>query len=234
VDIRTGTITAVEALLRVDHPHRGLLTPADFIDVAESTDLIIAMEEWALPEACTQVTLWHRHRPVELSVNMSGRHISLPGVTDRLLQTLTATGTAARTLCVEITERVLINAEAPTLNNLHTLRQAGVRLALNDFGTGYSPLTYLQVLPIDTVKIDRSFTAGLGTATRSHAIVTALTALGRALGLRMIAEGVETRLQLTQLRELGCDLAQGYHLHRPTDAATIEKLLRHDTVPPTH
>jgi len=234
VDIRTGTITAVEALLRVDHPHRGLLTPADFIDVAESTDLIIAMEEWALPEACTQVTLWHRHRPVELSVNMSGRHISLAGAADRVLQTLTAAGVPPHTLCVEITERVLINAEAPTLTNLETLRQAGIRLALDDFGTGYSPLTYLQVLPIDTVKIDRSFTAGLGTTPPSHAIVAALTSLGTALGMRMIAEGVETQLQLTQLRELRCDLAQGYHLHPPTDATTIEKLLGQDALPLMH
>lgn len=265
VDLRSGKVSAAEALLRIEHPDRGLLTPGTFIDVAETSDVIVAMERWALAQSCSQLAAWRDHHPVELSVNVSGRHVSMPGAADHMLSVIADSGVPTDSVCVEMTERVLLDAQDGVLDNLTTLRAAGVRLALDDFGTGYSPLTYLQTLPIDTVKIDQSFTAaldvqpagevqpvpcpgagidpatdrspgrpnrarpvtpGAADTTRGHAIVSALTALGQALDLRMIAEGVETAGQLVQLQALGCDLAQGYYLHVPADAGTVMELLR--------
>ena len=235
IDLRANRIVAVEALLRLDHPHRGLLAPDEFIDVAEESDLILPIGDWVLREACRQAADWNgRFGPLDISVNVSGRQATHLTVTEQVIAATADSGLDPSRLCLEVTEHVLIGAGESIAADLNRLTDFGVRLALDDFGTGYSSLTYLSRFPVDTVKIDRSFVAGLGESARDTAIVQAITALARSLDLGLVAEGVETPTQRDLLWTLGCRRAQGFHFARPQPAEDITRLLQRNarTAPP--
>ena len=229
VDLRRGTIDGVEALLRWEHPERGLLPPVEFITVAEETGLIVPIGSWVLDQACRQVQRWQSvavgDRPLRLSVNLSGRQLGHPRLVEDVASVLNDTSINPAHVELEITESVLmddVDMSAETLGRLHTL---GVKLAVDDFGTGYSSLSYLRRFPVDLLKVDRSFVDGLGEDPSDSAIVTAIITLAHALGLNAVAEGVESPLQLAELRRLGCDRAQGYFMARPAGGHEIGELL---------
>jgi diguanylate cyclase (GGDEF)-like protein/PAS domain S-box-containing protein len=209
---------AVEALLRWQHPERGLVSPAEFITLAEDTGMIVPMGRWVLQEALRQRACWEAdlpdRPPLRLSVNLSARQLSEPKLADDIAAALSTHRTDPSSLILEVTESVVMGGldSLTTLNAIHDL---GVALHVDDFGTGYSSLAYLKTLPVDALKIDRAFVDGLGTDVDDLAIVTAVIALARALSLGLVAEGVETEDQLSGLRELHCEHAQGYLFARP-------------------
>ncbi|MER3453350.1 MAG: hypothetical protein C4344_06910, partial [Acidimicrobiia bacterium] len=213
VDLHDGRVVAVEALLRWEHPERGLLGPASFLDVAEDSGLIVPVGAWVLEEACRWAAGFME--PADVWVNISARQLSSTELVRTVTRALSDALLAPDRLCLELTENALgqeVLAAAGTLEELHRL---GVRIAVDDFGTGHSSLAYLRRLPIDYVKIDRTFVNELGTEDEDSAIVSALVALGQSLGVGVIAEGIETPVQLRRLRELGCRLGQGFLLARP-------------------
>ncbi len=216
VDPRTRRLAGVEALMRWQREDR-LLSPDAFIPIAEETGLVYRMGEWAVGEALHQVRRWRdTGLPVPtVSVNIHARHLEQPDLARSVSQALEATGLESSTLELELTETGVMRDIKRSLDSLQGLKQLGVRLALDDFGTGYSSLAYLTQLPIDTLKIDRSFVDKLGESGQSRAVVRSITALAQALGLSTVAEGVETREQLDSLRALGCDEVQGYFYARP-------------------
>jgi diguanylate cyclase (GGDEF)-like protein len=224
-DTADGHIVGAEALLRLEHPTRGLLSPAAFIDVAESSDLIGPIGDWVLREACAQLAKWQPAPGFHLAVNISGRELSDLAVTGRVLATIAEAGIDPHQLVLEITEGVLIEGGPSVIGELRRLTEAGVGLAIDDFGTGYGSLRYLQKFPVSTVKIDRSFICGLGENAQDNAIVQAITALSGSLNLATVAEGVETADQLVALRTLGCTLAQGFLLGRPLTPAELTERL---------
>jgi diguanylate cyclase (GGDEF)-like protein/PAS domain S-box-containing protein len=224
-----GVIVGFEALVRWQHPTRGLVCPVDFIPVAEQSGLIVPLGVAVLEQACEQAVLWNRDRagrePLRVAVNFSPRQLSHPTAVQSVVDALERSGLPAELLCVEITESALLEEGATTLGTLTRLRELGVRLALDDFGTGYSSLTYVRRFPIDTLKIDRSFVAGIAGSSEDEAIVTAVLSMGKALGVNVVAEGVETEEQADLLRSLGCRLAQGYLFSRPVAADAVGALL---------
>lgn len=225
IGLADGSLASVEALVRWDHPDRGLLAPAEFLDVAETTGLIVPLGRWMIPEACRQVAAWQRkdpgRAPQHVSVNVSAVELSSPGMVNVVARALREAGLPPGALCVEITESALLDSNSSNISTVWQLRAMGIRIALDDFGTGYSSLTNLKRFPVDVVKIDRSFVAGLGTDAEDTAIVGAVVGLAHALGLATTAEGVETAAQRDHLRRLGCTHAQGYLYSRP---ATISGL----------
>ena len=200
-----------------------LLSPAEFIPIAEETGLVYRMGEWAVGEALQQVRRWRNGGlPVAtVAVNIHARHLEQPELAKAVTQALDSTGLASSTLELELTETGVMRDIKRSLDSLQGLKQLGVRLALDDFGTGYSSLAYLTQLPIDTLKIDRSFIDKLGESGQSRAVVRSITALAQALGLSTVAEGVETREQLDSLGALGCDEVQGYFYARPMPAPDL-------------
>jgi diguanylate cyclase (GGDEF)-like protein len=231
VDLASDAIVGFEALVRWQHPTRGLVPPLAFIPLAEETGLIVPLGRWVLETACREAARWRRpahHRgptPLFVSVNLSARQFVQTDLIDDVAHILAATGLAAEALELEITESVVMDQSETGVRALSRLRDLGVRLVLDDFGTGYSSLAYLKHLPLDTIKIDRSFVAGLeGKADRS--IVEAVIALAHGLGIGVVAEGIETDSQAARLRELGCDLGQGYRFARPMPADDARRLLR--------
>ncbi|HEY4410086.1 MAG TPA: EAL domain-containing protein, partial [Acidimicrobiia bacterium] len=218
-----GEVVGVEALVRWAHPGKGLVSPADFIPVCEETGLIVPVGEWVLLEAGRQARRWRDQQGLRLSVsvNLSARQLVRPDLTSRVEAMLEMTGTDPSDLCLEITEGTLLVDMAAAINHLTDLRSLGVRISVDDFGTGYSSLAYLRNLPIDELKIDRSFVIRVAEDDTTAAIVASIVGLGHALGLSVVAEGVETAAQLTALRELGCDKAQGFYLARPTTADQV-------------
>ncbi|HTR72153.1 MAG TPA: EAL domain-containing protein [Solirubrobacteraceae bacterium] len=234
VSLRDGSIASVEALLRWQHHERGLLGPAEFIPVAEETGLIEPIERWVLELACRQATVWHAarpdSRPLGLSVNLSARHFAQRELEATVSDVLASTGIEPASLCLEITESVLLEEPDRAAATIARLERLGVRFVLDDFGTGYSSLAYLSGLPIGGLKVDRSFVKDLGNESRSTAIITAIVRMAQALAVEVIAEGVETERQLLALRELRCELAQGFHLHRPMSADAISELLQAQSV----
>ncbi len=228
VNLSTGRIGGVEALLRWQHPDLGLIPPVQFIPVAEETGLMKSIDEWVLRAACAQAQAWQSAGtpPVSMTVNLSGRTLSEPGLADTVGQALRATGLAPRFLELEITENVIMQNAPATVEMLAALNRMGVRLAIDDFGTGYSSLSYLKRFPIDTLKIDQSFVRDITTDSNDASIVTAIIAMGHGLGLKVIAEGVETQGQLGFLRNQGCDGIQGFLFSRPLPAAEIARLLQ--------
>jgi len=220
----------LEALVRWQHPRRGMVPPDAFIPLAEETGLIVPLGRWVLGESARQLarlrsecpTQW----PLRMSVNVAARHLLEPGLVDDVEAVLREAGLPADALVLELTEHALIQRSEATLARLHELRDLGVHLALDDFGTGYSSLAYLRDLPFDRVKIDRSFIRDVERQPAQAALVQAIVSLGQALGLKTVGEGVETAAQARQLARLGCDLVQGYHFARPVDAASIGPLLR--------
>jgi diguanylate cyclase (GGDEF)-like protein/PAS domain S-box-containing protein len=229
VSLRDLSIVSVEALLRWEHPVRGLVSPAEFIPVAEESGLIEPIGRWVLNAACAQASLWHDarpdSRPVGICVNLSARQLTQHDLQAAVVNALELTGIEPSGLCMEITESVLLENPESVSDTITRVARLGVRFVLDDFGTGYSSLAYLTRLPIDGLKVDRSFVEALGRDKRSTAIATAIVRMARALSIEVIGEGVETELQLETLRDLGCDLAQGFYLHRPLDAAEVSKLL---------
>jgi diguanylate cyclase (GGDEF)-like protein/PAS domain S-box-containing protein len=211
-----------EALVRWQHPERGLLAPAAFIAVAEDSGLIAPLGEWVLEQACRQVVAWGGERFV--SVNLSPRQLSHADVPALLARALETTGADPALLELELTENVLMEQTGGALATLRRLKTRGVRLMLDDFGTGWSSLAYLKRFPLDGLKIDREFVAGLGSSPEDTAIVAAVLSMAEALGLDVVAEGVETAVQLAWLRERGCASVQGYLLSRPLPAAELAAL----------
>jgi diguanylate cyclase (GGDEF)-like protein/PAS domain S-box-containing protein len=220
----TGVMVGAEALARWHHPVAGLLEAGAFIELAEDSGLILELGEWVLNEACRQAGEWHRERPdfpLTIRVNLSARQIAQPHLVDQVVAAMAAAGIEPSALCLEITETALMSDPAAGLRVLQDLSRLGVELAIDDFGTGYSSLSYLKRFPVDVLKIDRSFVDGLGDDPEDTAIVTAIISLARALGLQVVAEGVETRRQLDELRRLGCDRGQGFMFARPRPAALL-------------
>ena len=223
VALATGRMAGAEALLRWIHPTSGPVSPADFIPVAERHGLISDLGDWVLRRAATEALAWNEltDRPVPVAVNVSARQLIDPGFSERVRAILVSTRMAPSLLTLEITETALVGDDSATLANLRELGELGVAIALDDFGTGYSSLSHLRRLPIDTVKVDRSFIAGLGTDHDDTAIVTGVIAMARGLNLLTVAEGVETEAQAEALRRLGCQYGQGFLYARPMSAADM-------------
>jgi EAL domain-containing protein (putative c-di-GMP-specific phosphodiesterase class I) len=220
----SGQPVGVEALVRWQHPERGLLAPVHFIDVAEDTGLVSALGEWVLHEACRMaVSLQGRSgTPLTVAVNLSGRQLSDRGLVATVQAALDAHGCGADRLVFEVTETALVTDMAAAVDSLRELQRLGAGVALDDFGTGFAPLLYLKQLGADDLKIDRSFVGGLGKDECDIAIVASLISLAHNLDIRCVAEGVETLEQLELLQQLGCDFAQGYLFCRPTDANSLQ------------
>jgi diguanylate cyclase (GGDEF)-like protein/PAS domain S-box-containing protein len=229
VSLQTGAVTGMEALVRWNHPRRGMLYPLQFIPLAEETGLIVAVGEWVLCEACRQAKAWDvRWRPrvpLTITVNVSGQQLQHAGVVDVVRRVLGRTGLRPQSLVLEITESVLMHHTETLLERLTQLRAVGVRLAIDDFGTGYSSLSYLQRFPIDILKIAKPFVDDVGSDTGQPALARAIIALGESLSLRTIAEGIEVREQWQGLRALGCELGQGYFFARPLTSDAMADLI---------
>jgi EAL domain-containing protein (putative c-di-GMP-specific phosphodiesterase class I) len=228
IAVRDGTLIGLEALVRWEHPERGLLRPKDFIPLAEETGLVIPIGHWVFREACRQRARWrdlfpHQKLP-DLSVNLSSRQLSYSELPDRLADAIAESQVEPGDLCLEITETMLLEEES-AIAELRKLRALGVTLSIDDFGTGYSSLACLKRLPVSQLKLDRSFVRGLGSDAPDSAIVGGVINMAHALGLTVVAEGVEIRAQLETLQALGCDLAQGYYFARPKPAEVITDLL---------
>ncbi len=234
VALADGRVRRAEALVRWTHPVRGPVAPATFIPLAEETGLIRALGRWVLAEACRQAAAWRRtfgDRAPVVCVNLSAREFGDPDLAAAAARALRDAALAPAGLELEITEGVLMGDAPGTLATLWQLRDLGVGLAVDDFGTGYSSLAYLKRFPVDTLKIDKAFVDGLGTDTEDTAIVGAIVGLAHALGLVVVAEGVETAAQAAGLRALGCNLAQGYHFAWPLSATDLAALLAAGPLP---
>jgi diguanylate cyclase (GGDEF)-like protein/PAS domain S-box-containing protein len=229
ISLTSGQICCLEALVRWRHPTRGEVPPGEFIPLAEETGMILPIGQWVLREACRQVKAWRERwpapAPLSIAVNLSARQLQHPGIVDEVHAALAAVGLDPQSLVLEITETAIMEQLDAAITILTVLRRLGVRLALDDFGTGYSSLSYLQRLPVDILKIDRSFVAGVAKSTEDSALARGILTLGQTLGLETVAEGIETTEQLAALRELGCQLGQGYYFARPLDPAAVDALL---------
>ncbi len=229
VDLATGRLSEVEALVRWQHPERGLIPPIEFIPLAEETGLILPMGRWVLREACRQVRSWHMQRPADvplvLNVNLSSREFQHPGLIADIIDMLEETKFDPTCLKLEITESAMMRDGEAAIATLTRLRQMGIKLAIDDFGTGYSSLAYLQRFPIDILKIDQSFVQHMGEGRGDEAIVGTIMSLAKILKLSVTGEGIETHGQLDRLRALGCDHGQGYFLSRPLTAGAMQELL---------
>jgi EAL domain-containing protein (putative c-di-GMP-specific phosphodiesterase class I) len=225
IDLATEQVTGFEALLRWNHPERGVVTPDKFIPVAEDIGLIGPLGDWVLKQACHDATRW----PVKLSVavNLSAAQFRNPMLALSVVSALAHSGLSATRLELEITETVLLQDDQSVLNALHDIRQLGVRICMDDFGTGYSSLSYLRSFPFDKIKIDRSFISELGNEESDCvAIIRAVTRLGASLGMMTTAEGVETQEQLDILKVEGCTQAQGYLFSPPRPVSEVPAMLR--------
>jgi diguanylate cyclase (GGDEF)-like protein len=225
VDLATGAFNGVEALLRWQHPERGVVQPDDFIPALESSGLIVPVGQWVLEEACRQGAQWHRegHR-ISVSVNVSVRQLERDRIVDDIHGALTSSGFDPSMLILELTETALMSDVAATITRLGLAKALGVRLAIDDFGTGYSSLAYLRQFPIDVLKIDKSFVSGIAETTEAAALIHTLVQLGKALGLETIAEGIETDDQRMRLKAEKVDGGQGFLFARPLDVAAVNRL----------
>lgn len=228
-ELRSGRMTGVEALVRWLHPKRGLISPAEFIPVAEETGLIVPIGTLVLRQACFDVHDWQTRfpdtAPPTVNVNLSARQLQDCGLVDEVAAALTESGLPPRSLALEITESVLMHDAASAVVWLRQLKELGVQIAIDDFGTGYSSLSYLQQFPVDTLKIDKSFVDGIGSEAERSALASAIIDLGKTLGLKTVAEGIEQANQAAELALLGCEVGQGYHFARPMDRARMEATL---------
>jgi EAL domain-containing protein (putative c-di-GMP-specific phosphodiesterase class I) len=234
VDLATDRIVGLEALVRWAHPTRGLIPPASFIPVAEETGLIVPIGRWVLETACRQARRWldeMPESPLVMSVNLSARQFGHPTLVDDIRATLEASGLPADRLELEITESVLLAEAEDSATALQAIRDLGVGLVLDDFGTGYSSLSYLRRIPLDAIKIDRSFVNGIDDDNSNLPIVKAVIDLAHALGIEVVAEGIETAGQLGRLRDLVCDRGQGYFFARPQPPEALTALLRGGVAP---
>ena len=222
-DLQDNSVGSFEALLRWNHPTKGVISPTEFIPIAEDTGLIVPIGAWTIREACRQAVQWPEG--IRIAVNVSPIQFHRGGLQDTILQALATTGLEPNRLEVEITESIFLDGGESTLKLLHSLRSLGVRIALDDFGTGYSSLSYLQSFPFDKLKIDRSFIQNLLTRPGASAIVRAITELASALGMETTAEGVEESAQLDALRLNGCSSVQGFLFSKPISADAVHRLL---------
>jgi len=231
VDVSVPRIVGAEALLRWKHPELGMIPPARFIPVAEDTGLIVEIGDWLLRAVSQQVRAWGEQGlpAIPVSVNVSGAQVRQRKLFDSVRRALEASGIPPSSLVVELTESILMDDATGNVEMLAKLKETGIRLSMDDFGTGYSSLTYLKRFPIDELKIDRAFISGVPAERDSMAIVAAIIAMARALGLKVVAEGVETEEQLKFLRSLRCDAYQGYYCSRPVPSEPFADLLRRST-----
>ena len=231
IDLRTGRVSGVEALVRWDRPSAGITNPSEFVPLAEETGLVVPLGKWVMKEACRQAEEWMRGigadalEPFTIWVNLSARQFAEPGLVAEVSEILKESGLGPENLGLEVTESALMEHGPGTLSALHGLKALGVKLAIDDFGTGYSSLSYLKRLPVDALKIDRSFVAGLGKNPEDEVLISAMIDLAQALGLR-VAEGVELPGQLDRLARMNCDFAQGFHLARPLPVEVASSFLQ--------
>jgi EAL domain-containing protein (putative c-di-GMP-specific phosphodiesterase class I) len=229
VSLTDGRPVAVEALLRWRHQERGIVTPGEFIPVAEDTGLIVPLGRWALREACRQVRRWLERvpgvEPIRLSVNLSVREFTQTDLVREVARVLAESGLPPQHLQLEITESVVLGNGTPAVETIEELKALGVRMHLDDFGTGYSSLSYLHRLPLDAIKVDRAFTSNIDVEERPRHVVRAILDLVGAIGLESIAEGVTRAEQVELLREMGCTYAQGYFYAMPMTAVEMETWL---------
>jgi EAL domain-containing protein (putative c-di-GMP-specific phosphodiesterase class I) len=219
-------VVGVEALLRWEHPTQGLLQPDEFIPLLEQTGQIREVGHWVLTTACTQMAQWHKQgNAMDISVNVSGRQLDSDDIINHVRDALNVSGLAATSLIIEVTETALMRNTTATAVRLAAIKELGAKIAVDDFGTGYSSLAYLRQFPVDCLKIDRMFPNAITTSPESKALIGTLVQLGKDLGLRTLAEGVETTDEMDLLRDQHVDEAQGFLLARPLDAETFEAQL---------
>jgi diguanylate cyclase (GGDEF)-like protein len=232
VKLKTSEICGFEALVRWRHPEHGLVFPVEFIPIAEETGLILPLGQWVLEETCRQMREWQRHsftnKMLTMSVNLSGKQLSQRDLCAQIQQTLEATDLDPRCLKLEITESVVMENADLAITILNQLRELGIQLSIDDFGTGYSSLSYLHRFPVNHLKIDRSFISGMSLGDENLEIVRSITMLARNLGMEVIAEGIETKEQLAQLRALSCRFGQGYLFSKPLEAEAAGLLIQRD------
>jgi diguanylate cyclase (GGDEF)-like protein len=228
IEVASGRIASVEALVRWRHPTRGIVPPDEFIPIAEESGLIVPLSDLVMRQALKQISIWWKEgcRDLRVAVNVSGAQFEAPGFPDWVFAHLDEAGLPGACLELEITESLLMVDETAAALAVRAVRELGVHVAIDDFGTGYSSLAYLKHFPIEALKIDRSFVADLGRDSNDAAICAAIIAMGRQLGLKIVAEGVETKEQLEFLATHGCTLAQGFYIARPVEAPEMAKLLR--------
>jgi EAL domain-containing protein (putative c-di-GMP-specific phosphodiesterase class I) len=226
VSMQTGRIAGLEALVRWEHPQRGLMAPDSFIPLAEETGLVVPLGLWVLDRACRQAAEWARLDPdVTVSVNVSQRQLRRPEFEQEVDRVLRESGVDPGRVNLEITESAVMSDVESTIQRLQELKALGVRIAVDDFGTGYSSFSWLRQLPVDVLKIDKEFVGELGHREQSGFLVATIIDLAHNLGLRTVAEGIERTAQLDRLRDMHCDLGQGFHVGRPMVAADVVDLL---------
>jgi EAL domain-containing protein (putative c-di-GMP-specific phosphodiesterase class I) len=229
VSIPEGKIVGMEALVRWSHPEQGLLVPPEFIPMAEETGLIVPMGRWVLDEACWRARDWQerypKHAPLTMAINISARQLRYPELVGEVEDALRRAALDPGSLTLEITESVLVEDEGARAGTLRSLKELGVLLAIDDFGVGYSSLSYLRYLPVDQLKLDRVLVGDLDSDHKNLAIVRAAVDLGHALGIEVVAEGVETHDEFEELRKLGCDVGQGNYWWGPHRPQETEELL---------
>lgn len=230
ISCAAGALVGFEALVRWQHPRRGLLQPAQFIGLAEETGMIRRLDQWVMRQACRQLSEWQKISPaqagLEIGINLSAKQFQDPLLAVAVSDALAATGVDPGSVSMELTESALVDDVVATIDRMNELKALGVRLAIDDFGTGYSSLAYLLRFPVDTLKIDKAFVSSMTPDSREARLADAIAQLGHRLGLRVVAEGVETAWQLQFLKEGGCDLVQGYALSRPVTAEAATALVR--------
>lgn len=234
VSLKTGRVTGLEALLRWEHPERGLVQPGEFIPVAEETGLIVRIGRWVLGEACMQLRQWQRGRrrgePLTIGVNLSVRQFAQPDLVNQLSRVITESGIPPETLRVEITESAIIDRGGTAASVLEQIRALGARVHLDDFGTGYSPLIYLHRLPLDAIKVDRAFVSTMDSDEKNLQLVRTILTFARIVGLSTVAEGISSAEQLRELRTLECEYGQGYLFSAPIPHDAVSDLLAADPV----
>ena len=233
IDLATMTLNGFEALMRWNHPQRGLVPPYEFIPVAEDTNFIVPLTHWILKKSCLQLVEWQRRSPLDkslvMSINLSGKHFAQPDIVEQISQIIVETGVNPACLKLEITESAIMENAENTIAMLKNLRALGVNLSIDDFGTGYSSLSYLHRFPIDILKVDRTFVSTMENGTENGEIVRTIISLAKTLDLKVVAEGIETIHQLHQLRILGCEYGQGYLFSRPVNAEDAQAILEDKT-----
>jgi EAL domain-containing protein (putative c-di-GMP-specific phosphodiesterase class I) len=228
VDIASGRITGCEALVRWQHPEKGMIFPGTFIPLAEETGLIVSLDGWVLRTACSQNRQWQQAGlpPISVATNLSARQFREPDLAEAVQRTLRETGLEPQYLSLEVTESLIMKDPVGAATTMRRFKDLGIELSLDDFGTGYSSLNYLRRFPVDCLKIDRSFITDVTTDSSAAAVATSIVAIAHSLGLHAVAEGVETREQLDFLRRCGCDSFQGYYFSKPLPAEAFAALLR--------
>jgi len=227
VKLTTGEIVAVEALIRWQHPKKGLLLPMDFIPLAEETGLIIPIGEWVLRTACLQNKAWQDSgfSPIRVAVNLANQQLKQPDLVAMIRNVLQETGLDPQYLEIELTENVLIN-NIEVINRIHELKEMGMQIALDDFGTGYTNINYLKQIPLNSLKLDKSIIDNIDSNRSDEVIMQAIIAMASSLNFEVLAEGVETQKQLDCLKTVNCENIQGFYFSKPLHSQDVEELLK--------